>query len=107
MKIHAHIPEEFGEALLKKAKEVGLDQVDFDSGYKMVKLRAKDEKADRNIEPGQYVKGVPRLIGDGTFVALFISGLSEWMRTSPVLAVKKVDDGFEIETQNSIYHLKS
>lgn len=106
MKIHAGIPEEFGEALLKKAKEVGLDQVDFDHGYKMIKLRAKDEKATRHIEPGQYTKGVPRLIGDGTFVALYIWGLSEWMRTSPIVAVKKIDDGFEIETENSIYHLK-
>lgn len=107
MKIHEAIPEEFHPALLKKAKEVGLDQIDFESGVCIAKLRRKDENKATAVEEGYCLKGLPFLIGNGEFVALYVSGWSEWLRTSPIVAVKKVDKGFEVETENSIYGLRN
>lgn len=111
MKVHEAIIEgkpEFVDLIKANAKKVGLDIVDFDDTYTLKKLGAKVE-SPRGY-PNQYTvirNGYVRLIGNEELVAIYVSGISDWFKTSPVVKVKTVKEGIIVETENSVYLLES
>jgi hypothetical protein len=88
------------------AMQVGLDKLDYEGFYTLKKLGAKNESPLGY--PNQYtvIKGSVCLIGNEDFVAIYMTGISEWFKTSPVMSCKKTKQGFKIETENSFYLLE-
>lgn len=95
--------------IVKKAKEVGFDQIDFSKGYSLEKRVSKRE--------GGYPDGF-KALRDGSYyvvgyekngeLLVWLYGVrynGEWFKTSPVVKVEKTDKGFLLETWNSVYEL--
>lgn len=111
MRFYAQSPEQ-GEDAIAKAKAAGLDKIDYESVYKLVKLGAKRPSGkgypDKMIA---LLRGTFWLISakdkGELFVWLYGSWINgEWFKTSPILSCKKVKGGYKIETQNSFYKLE-
>jgi len=108
MRIHPDLEGKIDtDVCLMMARKIGLDQIDFNQFYKLKKTGVKNEERHRYVDKGYVVKGSPYVIGNGKdYVAIYISGIHEWFRTSPILGVKKINnESFEIETENSFYRL--
>ena len=111
MKVHEAIVEnkpDFVKKIKANAEKVGLNKIDFNDTYTLRKLGAKNE-SPRGY-PNAYTvirNGYVRLIGNEEFVAIYVSGLRDWFKTSPVIGVEETNEGIRIETENSYYLLES
>lgn len=103
MKVHKLIKDGIDENIKKRAIEVGLNQLDFNKTYRLYKVGSKHSF---NIVDVKCVgAGEIRLMGSDHHVTLFISGLREWYRTSPIFSCQLGKDKYIIETVNSYYEL--
>jgi hypothetical protein len=103
VKVHKLIKDGIDENIKKRAIEVGLNQLDFDKTYRLYKVGSKHSF---NIVDVKCVgAGEIRLMGSDHHVTLFISGLREWYRTSPIFSCQLGKDKYIIETVNSYYEL--
>ena len=111
LKIHEMIEREkpeFVQDIKANALRVGLDKIDFNEVYTLKKLGAKTSSPRGYPDAYTVIRnGKVCLIGNNDFVAIYVSGLSDWFKTSPVIGVKKTKDGIRIETENSYYLLES
>lgn len=110
MKVHSEIesakPELVADIRANAAK-VGLDKIDFEEFYTLKKLGAKKSSPRGYPDAYTVIKGKVCLIGNTDFVAIWVDGLRDWFKTSPVIGVKKTKAGIRIETENSYYLLES
>jgi hypothetical protein len=109
MKVHDLIEKEMPDIvpiIKKNAKKLGLHKINYDHVYLLHKTSAK-VSSSRGY-PDSFTVGTcfVRLVGNDTTVSIYISGLREWFRTSPILSCRKVKKGYKIETQNSFYFLE-
>ena len=88
------------------AMKVGLDKIDFDKVYTLKKLGAKTSSPRGYPDAYTVIKGTVCLIGNEDDVAIFVSGLRDWFKTSGIIDVKKTKDGIRLETFNSYYLLE-
>lgn len=111
MRIHKAIEDErpdLVDDIKANAVKVGLDVIDFEDVYTLKKLGAKNE-SPRGY-PNKYTvlrNSKVCLIGNSNDVALYFVSISEWFRTSAIVAVKKTKAGIQVETENSHYLLES
>lgn len=111
MKVHEAIIEQrpdLESTIKANAMKVGLDKIDFGDTYTLKKLGAKNSSPRGYPDAYTVIRnGYVRLIGNEDLVAIYVSGISDWFKTSPVIAVRKTKTGIRIETENSYYLLES
>src|SRR6185295_11832076 len=108
MKVHEDIVAQrpdLVQDIKANAMTVGLDKIDFEEFYTLKKLGAKTSSPRGYPDAYTVIKGKVCLIGNENFVAIYVNGLRDWFKTSPVIGVKKTKDGIRIETENSYYLL--
>lgn len=89
-----------------EAKKVGLTTID-DDNYTLVKLGAKRSSLKGYPDKFLVTKNARAMfLGDGTCAMLYVVGINDWFRTSPVASVKKEGKNYIIETENSTYKLE-
>ena len=71
------------------------------------KVSEKQQDKFQDIIPEHKLIGYLTLYNRGGGPAVFVSSLSEWFATSWVVNVCERDGQVEIETQNSIYQIKT
>lgn len=111
MKFIGNEPTEIAK---QKAKTVGLDKIDFDETYQLVKVGAKNPSPYGYpshmvaLPRGQFSIATHQSETDGQMyvwlVGFWINGDS--FKTSPIVSCQKTNFGFSIETQNSTYELR-
>lgn len=107
MIVHNLINDKTADAIKDVAQTKGLGDINYDSSYRMYKIGHKVSGGIIEMQEKTYVgEGLVRLIGDGTFVALYLFNINEWFKTSKIVSCKKNTDNFIIETNNSFYELK-
>lgn len=109
MKIHELIVKSKPELVADirtNAMTVGLDKIDYEGFYTLKKLGAKNKSPLGYPNAYTVTKGSVCLIGNQDFVAIYVTGMRDWFKTSPVVSCKKVKNGFKIETENSYYLLE-
>jgi len=109
MKIHEMIEQErpeLAKAIKANAAKVGLQEIDYSGYYTLKKLGSKNPSPRGYPDMYTVCKGAVCLIGNEDFAAIFVTGLRDWFKTSPVISCKKVSNGFKIETENSYYLLE-
>ena len=105
MKILSQVDKKFHKTIKKNAKLVGLDQIGSEE-YRLYKVGTK-ANPDAPFE-NQYIdRGLAYIVGDNKYVWITIMNWNTWFKSSPVLKCTKYRYGFEIETENSIYHLEA
>lgn len=106
MKIHKVIDDSTADLIKELALTKGLDVINFESPYRLYKVGSKiDKDIIEMMERRRVGQGFIQLVGSSNHVAIYITGLREWFRTSPVLSCKKKDACIIIETNNSFYEL--
>lgn len=107
MKVHSMVNDKIADTIKDIAQAKGLGDINYDSYYFMYKIGQKISKDVIEMQVKTYVgNGCVCLIGNESLVALYLSNLQEWFKTSPVVSCKKNNDTFIIETENSFYELK-
>ena len=92
--------------ILKRTKDTGFDKVKAGE-YMLIKLGAKNSSAMGYPDSYEVLnKCTPSIVGSNEHIALYAENTNDWFRTSPVESVKEEDDGYVIETTNSVYKLK-
>lgn len=108
MKVHALV-EHMSDVIKANAAKVGLDALNYDKGYKLIKIGVKNKSPFGLPDKGELSRGGISLVGNDDKVWLVFNSLSGWFKTSPVLRCWKADDGgggYEFETENSFYRLE-
>lgn len=106
MKIHKVIDDSTADLIKELALTKGLDVINFESPYRLYKVGSKiDDDIIEMMERRCVGSGFIQLVGTPTHVSVYVAGLREWFRTSPVLSCKKKDACIIIETNNSFYEL--
>lgn len=100
-----HIP------ILKKVfKSLGIFDIKDDC-YNLIKMKAKNPSKlgypDKFTVMTGYCKIVGTITNKGPFIWLSMENNLEaiWFKTSPIIKIKKLKNGYKIETMNSIYNL--
>jgi hypothetical protein len=106
IKVHSAIDDATSDAIKQVASAKGLDKINYNNCYRMYKVGNKNSESIEVIEKKCVGAGEIRLIGNEEFVSLYISGLREWFRTSPIISCNKKKNSIIIETMNSFYELK-
>jgi hypothetical protein len=103
MKIHPDIPAELHDEITKAAMNSKLDSIEnWDKTYHITKVSGNN---NRTIALGPVGRGSLFLIGSGEWVALYLVSTDDWFRSSAVVSCTKNGDGYDIETENSVYKL--
>ncbi len=69
----------------------------------LYKLKSKNKSPRGYPDRYEVIHGIVSLNKHG---CLFFTNTKEWFRTSPVVNIKKVKDGYRFETNNSFYKIK-
>lgn len=104
MKLHPAIDPECG--VNEVAKLVGFDKVDFDRPYTITKIECKNPSPNGIPDQGYITRGHPFLVGNEKQVALYFMDYFGYFKTSVVLSVVEVVNGYRIETRNSVYFME-
>lgn len=104
MKLHPAIDPECG--VIEVAKLVGLDKIDFNRPYSINKIECKNQSPNGIPDSGFITKGQPFVIGNEKQAALYIKDSFGYFRTSVVLSVVEVVNGYRVETPNSVYFME-
>jgi hypothetical protein len=101
--------------IMDRYRELGLNQIDFSKYCSLQKMSQKNRNPNGYPSAYRVIDGaVAQIIGnmDGAvWLYMFTEHLNgQWFKTSPVIRVEKLDPVdeysiFQIETENSIYHL--
>jgi hypothetical protein len=102
--VYPYLPEDRIEATLKNAAKVGLDQIE-DVVYSLHKIGEKNASSRGYPTKFRIGRGYVSLIGTDDDVWIYLEGLKDWFKTSPVLKVTKLPNGYALETKNSFYEL--
>lgn len=105
MKILSQVDKKFHKYIKKNAKLVGLDLIGPEE-YRLYKVGTKADP-DAPFENEYIDRGKILIVGDDKYVWIAILNRDTWYKTSAVLKCTKYKYGFELETQNSIYHLEA
>lgn len=104
MKIHPLV-DITDPLFLKRVKDLGMDKIELEEGkyYRMYKTRDKfnSKKFKSFAQEGEVF-----LIGKGEHVMIYIAGYSTWIRTSPIVKVKKLKKCIRLTTLNSEYEIE-
>lgn len=92
----------------KLAKEVGLDCIDYEAYYRIVKTSSKKDNNSKKAERTEvYDAGLIQLCGQQSSVWIVTVGKFDWFKTSPVVNCYKLNsNNIRIETSNSFYTLE-
>lgn len=105
IRIHASIDDKTADTMTDIASTIGLDAIDYNANYRMYKIGSK-YNGDITLAEKLYVgSGFIRLVGTVNHVALMISSIRDWFRTSPVVSCTKKNNVLILETKNSFYEL--
>jgi hypothetical protein len=104
MKIFCFVDEKHHKGILKNAKGVGLDKIDYNKSYDFYKIRSKHSSRSQE---GYVIRGSVVLLGIDKVVWIMVSGTNNWYKTSPILSCTPIENGFNIETENSFYELRN
>jgi hypothetical protein len=110
LKIHYGIKELYPERIPeieKNARKVGLDKIDFERFYTLIKMRSKRKSQVGYPDKFVAAKGLVSIVGDQGYVWISVENDTGWFKTSPVISCKKVKNGYKIETENSFYRLEA
>jgi hypothetical protein len=106
MKVHQSLSDGQQDIVLERARLLELDLIDYDSTYRVYKIASKNFS---NIDLNESIciaRGSVLLTGNKECVCLFVYGMRDWYRTSPVVTcTKKGGKTIMIETANSFYEL--
>jgi hypothetical protein len=109
MKIHPNSPATKSK-IKREAAIVGLDLIDYNELYKLVKVGSKDEAEHEFVA---LIRGTFQIVGapdpNSNRTLVWLAGTwvnGDWYKTSPVLKCMKSGDNFVIETENSFYELR-
>lgn len=98
----------FKTTIKRAAKQVGLDLIDYNNLYTLIKTSSTNPSGYSN---GPVLhRACFEVVGskDGKEMLVWLYGYrhtGEWFKTSPISKVIKVNNGYEITTQNSVYFL--
>jgi hypothetical protein len=107
IKVHRAVDDATSDIVKEIAISKGLDIINFNNQYRMYKVGEKNNSSTIEVLEKRCVgQGELLLVGGDEFVSLYISGLREWFRTSPIISCNKKGDSIIIETWNSFYELK-
>lgn len=107
IKVHNVIDDKTSDIIKELAVSKGLDVINFDSMYRMYKVGEKNNSSTiEAIEKRCVGRGKLVIVGNEEFVSLYISGIREWFKTSPIVSCNKKEKSIIIETWNSFYELK-
>lgn len=98
--IHPATSSNHTRKIKELSSKLGLDKIEhivYDV-YKVGSKRGDDDRERR------VMTGTPALIGDGNDVWLYFEA-GTWYKTSPIVSCIKSDNGFLVETRNSVYEL--
>lgn len=91
----------------KLAKEVGLDCIDYDTFYRIVKTSSKKDNSKSVDRIEVYDAGKIQLCGQQSSVWIVTVGEFSWFKTSPVVNCYKLNsNNIRVETNNSFYTLE-
>lgn len=109
MKLHPRIeleqPVELQEAILKKATELKLNKINFETRYDVIKEKAKNKNKHLPDSGKIIMRAFPYIMGNDSDVALFLYTTEEWFHTSCIQKCTKYKKYIRIETMNSVYKL--
>jgi hypothetical protein len=106
MKVHHSLSDGQQDIVLERAKLLELDLIDYDSTYRVYKIASKNSSNIDLNETRCIARGSILLTGTKEYVCLFVHGMREWYRTSPIVTCnKKGGKAIIIETANSFYEL--
>ena len=106
MKIHKAIDDATADTVRQIAETKGLNDINYEVCHRLYKIGNKLPTGTIEMMEKKCVgAGEIRVIGSDSHVALYISSLREWFRTSPIISCKKKDSCVIVETNNSFYEL--
>jgi hypothetical protein len=107
IRVHSAIGDDLADMVMKLAKDKKLDCIEYNKSYRLYKIGTKQD--DTTVQPLNdricVAQGEVRVVGNESSIALFISSLREWFRTSQIISCKKDSTSIIIETKNSVYEL--
>lgn len=107
IKFHNKINDEVLDLLKDIAITKGLDEINYNTNHSLYKIGSKTSDGAVEMQERKFVtRGTVQLLGDGTFVCLYVNNFHDWFRTSPIISCKKNSNGVILETANSFYELK-
>jgi len=108
IKIHPGLNDEQRIMVKKVAASKGLLEIRSDKSYRLYKLGDRAAGgALIKLEERQYrAHGEVLLLGLNLQVWLYVRGLRDWFKTSPIISCTKDKSKFIIETMNSFYELE-
>lgn len=98
----------FKASIKRVATQVGLGLIDYTKSYTLVKTSSTNPNGYSNgpVLHRANFEVVGAKEGKEMFVWLYGHRYTgEWFKTSPISKVIKVNNGYEITTQNSVYYL--
>lgn len=107
MKFHKAINDEVMDLLKDIAITKGLDDIDYNKKHSLYKVGSKAKDGAIEMQERKFVaRGSVELLGNEKFVCIYVSNITDWFRTSPIVSCKKNNNGIILETMNSFYELK-
>jgi hypothetical protein len=98
--INPGIQTRYHRKIKDKSRELGLDKIKH-IPYDVYKVGSKTGSVEQER---RVITGVPTLCGNSDAVWLLIEA-GTWYKTSPVVSCVQSDNGFLVETENSVYEL--
>lgn len=105
IRVHASINDKTADIMTDIASTIGLDAIDYNANYRMYKIGSKHNQEIALTEKLYVGSGFIRLVGSVNHVALMISSIRDWFRTSSVVSCTKKNNVLILETKNSFYEL--